>query len=286
MSQPALSPFGAGAAFWNSEGSRSWTDRHELADRAFAGLARAALARAAPQPGERVLDIGCGSGTTLLELAALVGPDGHVLGADIADRSVARARARIAAASLGNAEVVCADVATHAFPSGAFDLVFSRLGVMFFEDPVAALTNVRQAMRRDGRLGFAVFRTPAENAWPSGAFQAVRHLLPPMPRPGPDDPGMFSWADPARVDRILSGAGFRDVTLSPADVSVQVAGEGGVAEAVAFSTLFGPMSRILPDQPEATVRAVRSALEDYFRPLATPQGVFLDSAFWIVQARP
>ena len=106
-------------------------------DRAVAEVTKALLDLAAPQPGERVLDIGCGGGTTTLELAARVGPDGHVLGADIAEQSAARARGRIATAGSRHAEVIGADVSSQPFGSNRFDLAFSRFGVMFFSDPVA-----------------------------------------------------------------------------------------------------------------------------------------------------
>jgi len=129
---PIPSPSDAQAEYWNSPAARPWAEQHERQDRALASLATAALDLAAPQPGEHVLDIGCGSGTTVLELAARVGPRGRVLGADISEPSVTRARERIAAAGLRHAEVIGADVATHPFVAGSFDLAFSRLGVMFF----------------------------------------------------------------------------------------------------------------------------------------------------------
>ena len=136
----------------NSRATRPWAEQHEREDRALAGLATALLELAAAQPGERVLDIGCGAGTTVLALVAQVGSSGYVLGADVSDQSAARARERIATAGLRQAEVICADVATHAFAGGSFDLAFSRLGVMFFDDPTAAFVNVHRAMRPgDGR---------------------------------------------------------------------------------------------------------------------------------------
>src|SRR5438132_203798 len=153
--------------YWNSAATRAWAEQHERMDRALAGIAKGALEFAEPRPGEHVLDIGCGSGTTVLALAERVGPSGHVLGADIAQESVARARERIAAAGLRHAEVIRADVSTHSFAPSSFDLAFSRLGVMFFSDPTAALANVHQAMRPEGRLALAVFRPASENPWPT-----------------------------------------------------------------------------------------------------------------------
>ena len=241
---PITSPTNAQAEYWNSPAARAWAEQHERQDRALASLTTVALDLATPQPGERVLDIGCGSGTTVLALAARVGPRGHVLGADISEQSVARAGARITAAGLQHAEVILADVTTHPFVAGSFDLAFSRFGVMFFSNPTAAFANVHGAMHPAGRLALAVFRPASENPWPSAPLAAVRHLLPPVPPPAPDEPGMFSWGDPARVQRILKGAGFREVALTPVNLGYQLAGAGGAAEAAEFALLFGPLTRV------------------------------------------
>jgi ubiquinone/menaquinone biosynthesis C-methylase UbiE len=126
--QEAGSPNAAQIEFWNSAASRAWADQYERMDRAVADLTKSLLDLARPQPGEHVLDIGCGSGTTVLELAARVGPGGHVLGADISDQSVARARQRIAEGGLRHAEVIVADVSVHPLEQNSFELAFSRFG--------------------------------------------------------------------------------------------------------------------------------------------------------------
>ncbi len=283
--QSPPSPYAGDAAFWNSPAASAWANEHERQDRALAPLAAAALRFAAPRPGERALDIGCGSGATVLELAARVGAEGSVLGADIAEASVVRANQRIAAAGLPHAEVICADVSTCSFAPPRFDLVFSRLGVMFFGDPTAAFANVHRAAKPGGRLALAVFRPASENPWPSAPHDAVRHLLPPTPPPRPGDPGMFSWSDPARVHQILEGAGFGQVSLTPVDLDYQIAGAGGAAEAADFAMLFGPLTRLLPQLSPEQQEKVRSALEEFFRGYAKPDGVALPAAFWVVQAR-
>src|SRR6516225_1351890 len=271
--------------YWNSAATRAWADQYARMDSAVAGLTKELLDLATPQPDERVLDIGCGPGTTVLELARRVGPGGHVLGADVSEPSVARARERIAAAGLRQAEVIVADASVHPFSPDSFELTFSRFGVMFFSDPVAAFANVRRAMKPGGRLTLAVFRPASEKLWPNAPLEAVRHLLPPIPTPGPEEPGPFSWADPARVHRILEGAGFSDVSLTPLDPVIQLAGPGGKAEAADFVMAKGALMRVLASLSAAEREDGRATLEVYFRGHATSQGVVLPADIWVVRAR-
>ena len=279
------SPNAREAQYWNSAATQGWANRHEPIDRLFAGLTQVALDLANPRPGESVIDIGCGSGTTVLQLAARVGGGGHVMGVDISRQSTARARQRIDAAGLRQAEVVLADVSTHEFAPNSFDLAFSRFGVMFFADPSATFAHLRNAMKPDGRLAFAVFRTAEENRWASAPAAAIRHLLPPVASPLPEATGQFSWADPERVHRILKTAGFRDISLTPHDPAMQLAEPGGAAEAADFAMSFGAAARATLDGPVDLREAVRSALQNFFQSLDGPRGIVLPGAIWAVRAR-
>jgi len=271
--------------YWNSPHTRVWVDEYQAIDRLLADSTRAALDHAAPKVGERVVDIGCGSGTTVLELAARVGPSGYVLGADVSKPSVEKARERVAAAGVHQAEIVLCDVSTHIFPANSFDLAFSRFGVMFFADPVATFANIHKAMKPDGRLALAVFRRLQENTWAMATVAAIRHLLPPITPPGPEEPGQFSWGDAARVRRILETAGFQDVSLSPRDPAMPLAGPGGAAEAASFMSRIGPVVRAMSDASEGQRKEVRAALEAFFRSHEGPQGIAFQGAIWIVTAR-
>jgi SAM-dependent methyltransferase len=282
---PSDSPNAREVQYWNSALTRPWAEMHEPIDRLFADLTQTVLDLASPRVGERVIDIGCGSGTTVLELARRVGPGGFVLGADISQQSIDKARQRIAAAGLSHAEASLCDVSVHAFAPDSFDLAFSRFGVMFFADPVATFINLRRGMKRGGRLTFAVFRTPRENPWGTAPVAAVRHLLPPMTPPGPEEPGQFAWADPTRVRRILEGAGFEDVSLTPHDPAMRLAGPGGAAAAADFAMTIGPIARAMSGAPAAQPQAVRAGLEAFFRSHDGPQGIVLPGALWIVRAQ-
>ncbi|MFC7473773.1 class I SAM-dependent methyltransferase [Dankookia sp. GCM10030260] len=276
-------PNTADTAYWNSPATRVWATGHARIDAIFAPVLAAALAAAAPQPGERVIDIGCGSGTSVLALAAAVGPGGEVLGADVAAESVAVARRRIEQAGLTQAAVVLGDAGSHPFPQAGFDLLFSRFGVMFFADPVAAFRHLRRALRPGGRFCAAAFRAPAENPWVTGPAAALRPLLPPQPAAGPDAPGQFGWARAAHVRSILDGAGFGDVALTPCDLRFRLGEDAAGAAEAAMS--IGQAARALLGADAATRDSARMALEAWFRPHEGPDGVALPAALWIVTAR-
>src|SRR5207237_2427636 len=120
------------------------------------------LAAAEVQPGEHVLDVGCGSGSTLMELASRTGPRGRALGIDVSRQSVEQANHRLAAAGLAHAEAIVADASTQRFEGRTFELLFSRFGVLFFADPLVAFSNLRKAMVSTGRLVLGVWSMQAE----------------------------------------------------------------------------------------------------------------------------
>jgi len=270
-------------AFWNSDATRRWVTEQARIDRLMADVTEAALAAAAPMPGEIVLDVGCGTGTTTLRLADAVGPSGQVLGVDISEQQLGLGRQRVSDAGTTRVQLVLDDAATHDFAPESFDLCFTRFGVMFFADPVAAFRNIRRAMKPNGRLLLAVFRSGSENPWATASVAAIRHLVPPPPALGPEDPGQFSWSDPARVRRILNGAGFRNVALTPLDLLFTLGADA--IEAAEFATFIGQGARLLHGQPDETRQAARPAFEVFFKQHEGPGGVSLPGALWLVSAQ-
>jgi SAM-dependent methyltransferase len=215
-------------------------------------------------------------------LGQAVAASGAVVGLDISRPLLDVARRRAAESGAANVSFVEADAQIYAFAPATFDAVFSRFGVMFFADPPAAFANMRRALKPGGRLAFVCWRTPAENMFMTLPYAAAASRLPPASPPTPGAPGPFAFADPARVRNILSGAGFRDIDLTPHDRKI---GGGDLEQTLAVSLNVGLLGRALlenPDRRALVVDDVREAL----RPHADGDGVVrLDSASWIVTAR-
>ena len=273
-------PNAAQVAYWNENAGPSWVAMQDELDRELEHLGLAAMAALAPRAGERLIDIGCGCGASTLELAKRVGPQGGVLGVDISAPMLAVARERAAAAGLGQASFIQADAQVYAFEPA--DAAFSRFGVMFFEDPVAAFDNIRRGLVVGGRAGFVCWRALALNPWMTVPMAAVLPLLPsPPPAPTPGAPGPFAFADRDRLFGILRDAGFGQISIEPLDAKVAW---GDVDTSVRMALRLGPVAGLVrehPDLKDAMADAIRVALA----PHAGPQGVQLDSASWIVLAK-
>jgi SAM-dependent methyltransferase len=269
--------------YWNSDESRHWVTQQDVYDRLLEPFGTRVVEAASLAPGERVLDIGCGCGATTRASARATAP-GAALGVDLSEAMLAVARDRARADGLKNARFEAADAQSHAFEANAVDVAISRFGVMFFEDPVEAFTNIRRALRPDGRIAFACWKNLLENEWlavPGGAI--LQHV--PFPEPGPPDaPGPFSFADDARVRGVLTAAGFTDVSLEAAHEPMLYAGldAAGVVEFVRRSG----MGRSLLEAAEpAVVEKALNAARDALTPYETNEGLRISGTAWLVQAR-
>jgi SAM-dependent methyltransferase len=265
--------------YWNKQAGPKWVAEGAQMDTLLAPLGLAALERAAPRAGERVIDVGCGLGQTSLQLAARVGPTGAVLGIDISTPMLERARERARAENAAHARFENADAQTHAFAPASFDLVFSRFGVMFFADPVAAFANLARALRPGGRVTFVCWQALAQNPWMRDPLAALaKHVTLPPPA-APDAPGPFAFADAARVRGILERAGFANVGFEARTGELSLGKT--VDEALHFATEIGPAGAVLREAPESARAAAVGAIRELLAARATPNGVAMPYAIWI-----
>lgn len=275
------------AASWNGQSGERWVANQARLDAVVAAFGQAAIEAAAPAKGERVVDVGCGAGASSLALAARVGPGGQVLGVDISEPLIGLARAL--APQDTSALFQVADASSAELPEGAFDILFSRFGVMFFDDPTEAFAHMRRALRPGGRVIFVCWRGAAENDWVHLPMGAIKGILPPIAPPDPEAPGPFSFGDRGRVSRILTAAGFTDVAIAPFDASVPF-GEGetqnaAIDDAVRMALEVGPLSRVLADQPDNIRARASAATRAIFAGLPGERSVMINGAAWIVMAR-
>jgi len=265
--------------YWNGPEGEHWVEREGRFDAMLAPFVDPILDAAGITDGTRVLDVGCGNGALSRAVAAR---GGIVTGVDISAPMLARARERAAAEGL-TVELVEADAQVHPF-SAEFDVVVSRFGVMFFSDPEAAFANLARALAPGGRMAYVCWQEIFANEWvavPGAAMVPVVGLPTPAP---PGTPGPFAFADADRVAGILSTAGFSDVTVEDLHLPLLVGGGLDVAGTTAFVARGGMGRMFLAEADEPTVDRALEAVREALAPYATPEGVRMGSAAWLVTA--
>jgi SAM-dependent methyltransferase len=268
-------------AYWNESVGGTWAKFQDLLDRQIDGLGLAAMAALDVQPGETVLDIGCGCGQTSIELAERVGPAGRVTGVDISHTMLEVARARPTTDAMAPVEFIEADAQVAAFPHAPYDAVFSRFGVMFFENPTSAFTNIAKALKPGGRLAFVCWRAISENEWMSAPAASVADMLPATKPSDPYAPGPFAFADEDRLAGILDQAGFSNFAIRRHDALISA---GSLDNQMILAFRVGPLATALRENPDLAPRVegrVREALSRYM----TPNGdMAMPASCWIVTA--
>jgi SAM-dependent methyltransferase len=271
------------AAYWNVR-AEQWLAHQAALDARLALVGAELLARAAPRPAERALDVGCGTGATTLELAEQVGRHGSVLAIDISEPMLGLARRRSIERGHDHVRFLCADAQSHGFEPAAHDLMLSRFGVMFFSDPVAAFANLKRALRPGGRLAFVCWAPLEDNPWFALPLAVgARWLGPPDPQP-PRAPGPLAFAETGYVEEILVAAGFTGLAIET--IATLLPGAPTAEEEAAFACLVGPLTRLIqtraPDP--ATREAIAREVAEGFRPYQSAAGVQLPGMFHYVTA--
>lgn len=268
------------AEFWNRQ--ISWVDEQDAMDALLAPVLARTLDVAALQPGERVLDIGCGTGASLLAAAEAVGPTGHVIGVDIAPNLLDIARQR---ASASNVVVEVADAQTARFKPDC-DVVLSRFGVMFFEDTTAAFRNIATALTPGGRFAMAAWGPVSGNPFFLTAALAAREVLGPMPKTDRNLPGPLAFEDASRVERLLTAAGLTDLEISTERCFLKP--NGTLDDFVSLCLAIGPaasaMRHFEVTEPDR-LRALRENLTAHFAVHDTADGLKIPALLNMITAR-
>ncbi|WP_448579616.1 class I SAM-dependent methyltransferase [Thermaurantiacus sp.] len=265
--------------YWNREAGETWARYHDRLHRQIEPLGARAMALLAAQPGERILDVGCGCGQTSRALAEAVAPAGEVVGVDVSRPMLAVARDE--GAGIAHLSFCEADEATARFEK-PFDAAFSRFGVMFFEEPVPAFANIAAALKPGGRIAFVCWQGLHANDWMRIPLMAAMPHLPPLPVPDPHAPGPFAFADKDRLRAILEAAGFTGIGIEPHE---QLIGGNGLEETLDLTFRVGPLGAMIRERPELRT-SVEGAVRAALAAEADASGaVWMRGAVWLVVAR-
>jgi SAM-dependent methyltransferase len=268
------------AALWNGRAGRAWVDAQESLDRLFTPFENLLVDEVRAAQARRVLDVGCGTGATTLAIARVLGAEGHCTGADISEPMIAVARAR-AGREGAPASFVCGDAQRHPFEPASFDLFVSRFGVMFFDSPVQAFSNLLNAAKGGARLRAIAWRSAAENPFMITAERAAAPLLPNVPARKPGAPGQFAFADRDRVASILEEGGWAGIDIRPIDVECALP----ESDLMGYLTRLGPVGLVLQDETDERRRAqVAATVRAAFEPYVRGSEVRFTAACWMIGA--
>lgn len=268
------------AKLWNGLSGRAWVETQDVLDRMSKPFEDLLFAQVAASPCGRVLDVGCGTGGTTVAVARFVGTAGCSVGIDISAPMIAAARARAEREQVP-ASFICANAQNYRFEPSQFDMIISRFGVMFFDDPVGAFANLRRAATDDARLRCVAWRSAAENPFMTTAERAAAPLLPNLPPRKPGAPGQFAFGDSHRVHGILEESGWAAIDIKPLDIQCTLP----ESDLVFYLSHMGPVGRALHDVDEQTRARVMKTVRAAFDPFVDGAEVRFNAACWMIAAR-
>lgn len=265
--------------YWNGGAGRAWVEMRPVLDRVFEPFT-ALLVSNIPESTRNVLDIGCGAGDTTLAIARSLHDRGRATGVDISQPLIAAAQRRASDESV-SATFICADAGTYPFERASFDLLISRFGVMFFNEPVRAFANLQRAVRPNAELRCLVWRGPEENPFMTTGERAARPFLPVIPCRVPDAPGQFAFADKDRVTSILTQSNWTSIDVRPH----QVACAFPANELTRYFTNLGPLGRALEGVTDPRRAEIIATVRHAFDSFVVGDQVRFEAACWMVTAR-
>jgi len=269
------------ARYWNGDEAAHWLVHEERYERTLAPFTGHLLTAAAIGRAERVVDIGCGTGSTT-RAAGRVAVDGEALGLDLSTAMLRQAARRAQEEGLSNVRFEHGDAQVHRFTPSALDVALSRFGVMFFTDPAAAFANIARGLRPGGRLVFVCWQKRADNEWivvPAAAAAQHMALRPPD---DPTAPGPFSLSERDRIASVLRAAGLGDVVIEPIEERLWMGQD--VVDSIAFLKSTRNWKSLLRDADPPTVARVSEAVQAAFEPHVTLDGLRLGARAWLVTA--
>ncbi|WP_299660485.1 class I SAM-dependent methyltransferase [uncultured Ruegeria sp.] len=272
--------------FWGkSEMGGRWLTFEDQLDHLFSPVLDLLLDRAALIRGMRVVDIGCGTGASALTVAQQIGPEGDVLGVDISEQFLERARKRADQAKLSNLNFKYADAQVAEISPGDCDALISRFGVMFFSDPVAAFANMARALKPGGQITFAAWGGLSENPWFKTPHLAAVKQLGQPPKVDRNAPGPLAFHDRDRVSDLMSRAGLADIKVEA--IPLTLAAPSSAKEAATLCTRVGPAARVIAhfEGVQDDVDAIINAVADEFGAYRTPDGIRVPAVINLLQAR-
>ena len=275
-------------ACWNGDMAANWVEHNALMEAMLAPVGERILDTLSLPATARALDVGCGCGHPTLSLAQRIGTDGSVTGIDVSAPMLALAEELAVQDTADRAEVTFleADAQTHAFKPESLEIVFSRFGVMFFDDPVAAFRNIHKALTVNGQLAFCCWQPRAVNPFMTMPAMAALELLPAPPEMPPRTPGPFAFAEADYVEAILTEAGFKDIAITPISHPLVFGSGLSVEEIVERLVNIGPIAQMVREAPEGLQQPVREKLIAAVLPFyEQSSGMTLDGQFWQVTAR-
>ena len=270
--------------FWSGAGGDVWVNKQEEMDIMLNPLGTKVIDKLDLNQETKILDIGCGCGATTLEIAKKI-KDGTITGVDISEPMLKKASQNAAALELTNTSFQVLDVQVDKMPSNDFDIAFSRFGVMFFEDPFEAFSNISKSLKENGQLSFVCWQNPSLNPWQSLSIQGIKQFLD-LPAPPPKSPGPFAFEDKTYIQEILEQSNFKDIVIDDNQEDIVMFSGKSIQEACEdYLTINPVVTEMLKNSEEKLKEEILAALIDKFSDFHNGDGLLFPSATWIVTAR-
>lgn len=270
--------------FWSGKGGDIWVQRQEAMDTMLNPLGQAALNKLELNEDANVLDIGCGCGTTTFTIAKQIKPKGRVTGLDISEPMLQRARELAEEKSLENTSFKCVDVQTGDFGLNTFTAAFSRFGIMFFEDSVAAFKNINKSLIPGASLCFVCWQSPAQNPWQSLFVEEVKKFID-LPSLPPRSPGPFAFMENDYVNSILEDSDFGSIEIEGHEAEVNMFPGRSLSDSVKdYSSINPVVTKMLKDSSNEIKERILNSVSEAFFPYFSEKGLIFPSSTWLVRA--